>query len=81
MACPRCAWPYPTDLLVPMFIGGSGYTAPVCGVCALDLTNAVHGTRLVAFQGEIAEDMRQQALAWRRRHPHADPARKKKKQP
>lgn len=70
--CGRCKLPYPSELLVPMFIGGKdgGYTAPVCGICALEISNEMHGDNRKRFGGEMAEEMRQGALRWRRKHGH-----------
>jgi hypothetical protein len=39
----------------------------LCGICALDYTNRVHGTRRTHFQGEIAESLRVRAIAFRRK--------------
>lgn len=72
MACGQCRLPYPGHLLVPMMVQGE-YTPPICGICALDVTNAHHGSQLTRFQGEAAEDMRQRALRWRKKHPNAQP--------
>lgn len=69
MACTHCRLPYPDELLSD-FVTPNG-RARVCGVCALDLTNALHGTKMKRFHGEGAEFMRQEALEWRRRHPKA----------
>jgi hypothetical protein len=63
-ACTRCLTSYPNKLVTQMFVNGR-YTM-VCGVCALIISNEVHGTRRRKFDGEQAELMRQRALAWRR---------------
>lgn len=68
MACGRCKLPYPEELLTQMFIGGQGYTEPVCGICALEISNELHGVVRKRFQGEMAEDMRQQAIRWRKQY-------------
>jgi len=55
-----------------MFLAGdgeSGHTAPVCGICALDLSNEHHGVSRTHFTGQIAEGMRRDALKWRQTHP------------
>lgn len=72
MACARCDWPYPDGLLSPV-IGSAFGSQPVCGICALEIINAVHGTNRKRFQGGHAEEMRTDALDWRRLHPHAKP--------
>ena len=65
MKCEKCKFDYPRNLL-SAFRANKG-TAVVCGICALELKNAVHGTNDTEFVGEIAEDMRQQAIAHRER--------------
>lgn len=55
-----------------MFVNG-GYTKPVCGICALEITNQTHGSSLKRFRGESAEDMRKRAIRWRLKHPNAQP--------
>jgi hypothetical protein len=72
MACAECKIPYPDELLVPMFVNG-GYTQPICGVCALAVTNRVHRSKRSRFDGQQAETMRRKALNWRKRHPHLQP--------
>lgn len=59
--CTRCRWAYPDELLSQMFING-GYTNPICGICAEELT----GIRL---HGEQASQMRNEAKVWRIKHP------------
>lgn len=69
MACGECRLPYPDDMLSPLMTNG-GYSQPVCGICALAMVNASHGTHNKRFHGELAEDDRQRALNWRRKHPN-----------
>ncbi len=69
MRCERCNLAYPPDLTTPMFIArndGSGYTAPVCGICALEISNEIHGDNRTKFTGTQAEALRQKAIKWRR---------------
>jgi hypothetical protein len=66
--CGECKWKYPEHLLNRMFIGGQGYTPPICAICALEITNKVHGANLKEFHGEIAEHMRQLAIQWRKKN-------------
>jgi hypothetical protein len=73
MRCDCCGWKYPSSLLSPLFIGGQGYTEPVCAICALDLSNKALGVARTALTGEMAESMRQAALLWRKRHPADKP--------
>jgi hypothetical protein len=63
-SCPGCLVDYPPRYLNPMFVG-KGYTPPICGVCALALTNQIHGSTSKTFTGEMSEAMRLDALAHR----------------
>lgn len=45
----------------------SGNIGPVCGVCALNISNVVHGVIRTEFQGEIAEGMRLDAIEHRKK--------------
>jgi hypothetical protein len=71
MACAHCKLNYPDELLNPIFLGGAGvkegYTAPVCGICALEISNAFHGAARKRFDGQLAEESRQRAIEWRRK--------------
>lgn len=71
MACTRCRLPYPAELVTATCVNGAYVN--VCGICALDISNELHGDNRTEFHGEIAEWMRQDALDWRRRHPNAQP--------
>ena len=64
--CTECRVVYPAHLLSP-FIACGKESKPVCGICALRLSNTLHGFKRRRFQGEIAEEMRQEAVAWRRK--------------
>jgi hypothetical protein len=64
MICARCKYDYPDDVSLSPVIG-SDEPAPVCGICALEMVNAIHGTTMKKFRGEMAESFRQQALAAR----------------
>ena len=65
--CVRCAVPYPEWYLHSVI--GSLVTGAVCGVCALDITNAVHGVKRRSFQGEMANEALELAREWRRKNP------------
>lgn len=73
--CERCDWNYPDELLAPMFTMMS--TRNVCGLCALEIKNAVHGTRETKMRG-MAEELRVGAVEWRAGHhdckPRPDPS-------
>jgi len=75
MACSRCKLPYPAELVVPMFVntGGSSGYLHVCGICALEVSNNLHGENRTKFDGEQAEDKRQDAIMWRANHPNVVP--------
>jgi hypothetical protein len=64
--CTRCGTRYPDRLVTPMMIN-SAYTM-VCGVCALELSNQIHGTNRRKFTGEQAEQLRLDTVAWRKKH-------------
>lgn len=68
MKCSRCHWDYPSQILSP-FISSAGNRQNCCGICALELKNEIHGTRWEHFDGSIAEQMRLEAVQWRKRHP------------
>lgn len=72
--CDKCKWEYPDYYLNEMFVG-SGYTKPICGICALDISNEGLPDILkrAEFSGEIAEDLRLAAKDWRRKHPELKP--------
>jgi hypothetical protein len=59
--CTYCKRKIPSELLSPMFMG-SGYTGNICGVCALELSNAELGIKRTEFQGETAEWNRVEAI-------------------
>jgi hypothetical protein len=62
-------------LLSPL-LGDEGEPAQaVCGICALALMNEKRGSRDTRLKSETAEDLRQQAIAWRREHPTREPVR------
>jgi hypothetical protein len=61
--CAECKRRYPSEILSP-FNGKM-----TCGICALELTNQLHGTHRTHFDGETAEDMRMDAVVWRSAHP------------
>jgi hypothetical protein len=58
MKCKICKIEYPDEIL----------SNGICGICALELTNKIHGTNRTSFNGEMAEDLRLQAIAWRKKY-------------
>jgi hypothetical protein len=73
MACARCKLPYPGEMLNPVMGNFADSGKPVCGICALEIVNEAHGTRMKRFHGELAEGLRLRAINWRRKHPNAQP--------
>ena len=71
-SCSECKWKYPDNLLNSMFLNG-GHTPPMCGQCALEVSNKVHGVARRKFTAPIAEHMRLLALRWRLRNPKNKP--------
>ena len=65
--CGHCKVKYPDELLSPMFTN-KGITEDVCGICALALSNEALGINRKEFNGEIAEQMRLDAIEFRKKH-------------
>lgn len=63
--CSCCKVNYPDGLVVLMMVNGE--RPLVCGICALDISNEAHGITRKRFDGEFAEDLRQQAIEFRKR--------------
>ena len=60
--CERCGWNYPDDVSKNRVIG-SMVEHEVCGICALQIVNAIHGSHSKSFtEGSRAEDARQEAV-------------------
>ena len=76
MRCGDCKWKYPEAILSAMMVNGQ-YTKPICGICALERSNAPlqPSLRRKRFNGEMAESNRLSAIEWRRTHPNDAPAR------
>lgn len=39
----------------------------LCGICALEITNHIHGIKRKKFGGEMAESLRQEAIAYNKK--------------
>jgi len=77
--CDECHWPYPTHYTTYFDTNLVEYRGKyVCGICALEMTNKVHGVIRLKFDGEFAEKMRLAAIQWREKHPYDNPERVKK---
>lgn len=63
--CSECKIKYPEELLSPL-IGSDGVTGDICGICALEISNETLGIQRDHFTGTIAEEMRKDAIAWRK---------------
>lgn len=63
--CTRCGYDYPSYVSLNPMIGAI-HKGEVCGICALEMKNAIHGTRFTAFHGTLAEECRQDALETRK---------------
>lgn len=66
MKCEECNYNYPSRLLSPMQ-SSKGNTGPICGICALELSNKVLSLKRDKFNGPRAESMRLEALKYRER--------------
>jgi len=64
MECDDCKIDYPNGL-VQQLVSSDG-EAFICGVCALERINRVHGVTFAKFNGKTAERMRLGALEYRR---------------
>jgi hypothetical protein len=65
--CAECKWKYPHSILSPL-VTSLGETQVICGQCALELTNRIHGIERRKFDGPIAEHMRLLAIKWRKKN-------------
>ena len=61
--CGECGLEFPEEILSQMCVNG-GYTEPICGICALKISNEIHDRCLPRskFDGPLAEHWRQEAL-------------------
>lgn len=76
--CVKCEEEFPDEILSPM-IGGGGPEGLMCGVCALKERNEFHGLpEDTPFQGEIAQQFYEQALAIKERRKNAGSISSKK---
>jgi hypothetical protein len=73
--CARCRVRYPTGLLSPLETDQGEPAQTVCGICALALMNQKRRSSDTRLKSELAEDLRQQAIAWRREHPTREPVK------
>lgn len=64
--CNKCEVSYPDDYLSPI-ITSQGSVGQVCGICALEISNEALGIKRNKFNGEMAEEARQDAIAWRQK--------------
>ena len=62
MLCAKCKEDFPTEIL-SQIIENDEFIMPVCGICALEIINAIHGINLDRFRGEMAEKNRQAACS------------------
>lgn len=73
MRCAECKWNYPVTYLAVAHTS-KGNTGDICGICALEIGNKVLKIRRTEFTGEIAEEMRQNAIKWREKFPQEAPS-------
>jgi hypothetical protein len=60
--CSRCGYDYPEDVGLSRVSGTLSTRGPVCGICALEISNAAMGIKRTSFNGEMAEEYRLAAL-------------------
>lgn len=72
--CEHCKWIYPAYYINIMRTNLPDIGNPaLCGICALDLSNLIHGQNRVRFDGQAADQMRIMAVVWREKHPYDNP--------
>jgi hypothetical protein len=71
--CPECKWSYPSTTYVSPLVLNGVFTQSICGICALEVSNRLHGIPRTYFTGEMAEEMRQRAIRWRESNPKFGP--------
>ena len=64
--CKNCKIEYPSEILSPLMTSDDS-SGSVCGICALVLSNQALGINRKKFQGETAEDFRQEAINFRKK--------------
>lgn len=57
MRCDDCRVNYPDEII----------SNDLCGICALEMTNRVHGITRTKFTGEMAEEFRLAAIEHRKK--------------
>ena len=75
--CELCSWKYPDNLTSNLITPATSIEC-VCPICALELTNSIHGVHRKEFDGILAEQRRKQSIRWRLDHPEFSPANLKK---
>jgi len=70
MKCAKCKINYPKELVSAMasFVNGRMHYQNLCGICALAASNRIHGIHRRRFTGMMAEQMRQEAIKFRKEH-------------
>lgn len=63
--CGSCGYMYPCDILSPL-MSSDGNMGEVCGICALKMSNEILGIERDRFDGEMAEEMRLDAIEFRK---------------
>lgn len=69
MKCHKCEYDYPDDLVRAMILhdGTIAIVIHVCGICALESKNRVHGTNDDHFDAPEAERVRLAAIEYRKK--------------
>lgn len=58
--CGACDEKFPSRLLSPL-VTPKGVTSPICPICALSITNEIHGIDRTEFTGTMAQEMLEEA--------------------
>lgn len=79
MKCEECKWDYPQHFLNILRSNlATENGKAICGICALRITNEIHGLSRKRFHGRAAEYLRLQAESWRKKHSYDAPKEEKK---
>jgi hypothetical protein len=66
-SCDHCKQRVPHDCIAPFF--NNGQRTMACAVCALEIRNATHGfSPGTPFGGEIAQEMYERCVAFKRKN-------------
>lgn len=65
--CGTCGLDYPNHCVNALVTSQGNFL--LCGTCALEEVNRIHGTQMTRFHGEQAEQARLDSIAWLQSRP------------